>query len=143
MSKPLAHRKYRQQVMHVFLPLLLVALKENQKGHRGASLGDAPIKKEGQATNMRPLSSSPKPHMAMGHNPVPPVNIPIPTTGSKMGGEFTYQPKWNPIGFDPQHEPFAFLVALDPPAKSSTSGGVGGKHTFISTKKSKSKDPTQ
>ena len=36
-------------------------------------------------------------HMAMGQNPVPPVNIPIPTTiGSKMGGEFTYQPKWDP-----------------------------------------------
>ena len=26
----------------------------------------------------------------------PPVNIPIPTkTGSKMGGEFSYQPKWD------------------------------------------------
>ena len=33
----------------------------------------------------------------MGQNPVPPVNIPIPTKiGSKMGGEFTYQPKWDP-----------------------------------------------
>ena len=31
---------------------------------------------------------------------VPPVNIPIPTKiGSKLGGEFTYQPKWDPIGF--------------------------------------------
>ena len=29
--------------------------------------------------------------MAMGQNPVPPVNIPIPTkTGSKMSSEFTY-----------------------------------------------------
>ena len=29
--------------------------------------------------------------MAMGQNPVPPVNIPIPTQiGSKMGGELTY-----------------------------------------------------
>ena len=28
---------------------------------------------------------------------VPPVNLQIPTkTGSKMGGEFTYQPKWDP-----------------------------------------------
>ena len=28
---------------------------------------------------------------------VPPVNMPIPTKiGSKMGGEFTYQPKWDP-----------------------------------------------
>ena len=38
----------------------------------------------------------------MGQNPnlVPPVNIPIPTKiGSKMGGEFTYQPKWDPISF--------------------------------------------
>ena len=32
---------------------------------------------------------------------VPPVNIPLPTKiGSKMGGEFTNQPKWDPIGFD-------------------------------------------
>ena len=31
---------------------------------------------------------------------VPPVNIPIPTKiGSKLGGEFTYQAKWDPIGF--------------------------------------------
>ena len=29
-------------------------------------------------------------NLAMGQNPVPPVNIPIPTKiGSKMGGEFT------------------------------------------------------
>ena len=35
--------------------------------------------------------------MAVGQNPVPPVNIPIPSKiGSKMGGEFTYQPKWDP-----------------------------------------------
>ena len=37
----------------------------------------------------------------MGQQPVLPVNIPIPTKiGSKMGGEFTYQPKWDPIVFD-------------------------------------------
>ena len=31
-------------------------------------------------------------HLAMGHNPIPPVNIPIPIIiGPKMGGEFTYQ----------------------------------------------------
>ena len=36
-------------------------------------------------------------HIAMGQNPVPPVNIPIPTKiPTKMGGEFTYQPKWDP-----------------------------------------------
>ena len=35
----------------------------------------------------------------MGQNPVPPVNIPIPTKiGPKMGGAPT--PKWDPIGFD-------------------------------------------
>ena len=35
--------------------------------------------------------------LAMGQNPVPPVNIPIPTKiGSKMGGEFTY-PKMVPL----------------------------------------------
>ena len=32
---------------------------------------------------------------------VPPVNLPIPATiGSKMGGACTYQPKWDPMGFD-------------------------------------------
>ena len=37
--------------------------------------------------------------MAMGQNPVPPVNIPIPTIiGSKMGGAPT--PKWDPISLD-------------------------------------------
>ena len=37
----------------------------------------------------------------MGQDPVPPVNIPIPTKiGSKMGGAPT--PKWDPIGLDPQ-----------------------------------------
>ena len=42
-------------------------------------------------------------HMAMGPNPVPPANIPMPTKiGSKMVGEFTHQPKWDPIGVDPQ-----------------------------------------
>ena len=37
-------------------------------------------------------------HLAMGQNPVPPSGyIPIPTRiGSKMGGEFTHQPKWHP-----------------------------------------------
>ena len=36
--------------------------------------------------------------MVMGQKqPVPPVNIPIPTKiGSNMGGELTYQPKWDP-----------------------------------------------
>ena len=44
----------------------------------------------------------------MGQNhpkPVPPVNIQFnPTTkiGILKCGEFTYQPKWDPIGFDPQ-----------------------------------------
>ena len=41
--------------------------------------------------------------MATGQKPVPPVNIPIPTKiGPKIGGEFTYQPKWDPIGCDPR-----------------------------------------
>ena len=43
-------------------------------------------------------------HMAMGQNPVPPVNIPIPTEipeiPTKMGGAPT--PKWDPIGVDPR-----------------------------------------
>ena len=40
--------------------------------------------------------------VAMGQKPVPPVNIPIPTKiGSKMGGEFTENPKMeSQNGFD-------------------------------------------
>ena len=38
-----------------------------------------------------------KKNKAMGQKPVPPLNIPILTKiGSKLGGEFTYQPKWDP-----------------------------------------------
>ena len=48
----------------------------------------------------------------MGQNSVPPVHVPIPTKiGSKMGGEFTYQPKWDPISGDPQ-SPFWKHVAV-------------------------------
>ena len=50
-----------------------------------------------------PLSKDSRPYtsfsinVAMGQNPVPPVNIPIPTKiCSKMGGEFTYPRKWDP-----------------------------------------------
>ena len=46
-------------------------------------------------------SSISRPQMAMGQNPVPPANIPIPTKiGSKMGGAPT--PNWDPIGFGPR-----------------------------------------
>ena len=48
------------------------------------------------------------PDLAMGQNPVTPVNIPILTKiGSKMGGEFTYPQNGIPLvlSFDPQ--PFA------------------------------------
>ena len=41
--------------------------------------------------------------MAMGQNPNrTPSEHPNPTTriGSKTGGEFTHQPKWDPMGFD-------------------------------------------
>ena len=39
---------------------------------------------------------------AMGQNPVPPVNIPMPTKiGSKMGGA-PKPPKWDPIGVEPR-----------------------------------------
>ena len=42
-------------------------------------------------------------HLAMGQNPVPPVNIPIPTKiGSKMGGEFTY-PRMVPLVLTHSH----------------------------------------
>ena len=46
-----------------------------------------------------------KPSTLVGQNPDDPVSIRFnPTTqiGSKMGDEFTYQPKWDPIGFGPQ-----------------------------------------
>ena len=57
--------------------------------------------------------------MAMGQNPVPPVNIPIPTKiGSKMGGQN------GTVGFDPQpngmvhgtneHRRFAQLFDCEP-----------------------------
>ena len=45
------------------------------------------------------------PAMAMGQKPHrTPSDHPNPTAkiGPKMGGEFTNQPKWDPIGFDPQ-----------------------------------------
>ena len=49
--------------------------------------------------------------MAMGQNPVPPVNIPIPTkTGPKMGG--APSPKWDPIGFEPW--PHVSFFSRDP-----------------------------
>ena len=36
-------------------------------------------------------------YLDMGQSPVLPVNIPIPTKiGSKIGGEFTNPPKWDP-----------------------------------------------
>ena len=58
--------------------------------------------------------------VAMGQNPNrTPVNI-IPTKiGSKMGGEFTYQPKWDPIGFD-NHSlpPDLFRVARERAART-------------------------
>ena len=42
------------------------------------------------------VSPLPNTHLAMGQNPVPPKNIPIPTkTGSKLG-EFTNPPNWDP-----------------------------------------------
>ena len=47
-------------------------------------------------------------HGSTSKKPVPPLNIRFnPTTkiGSKMGGEFTFQPKWDPIGCDPQNDP--------------------------------------
>ena len=41
-----------------------------------------------------------------------PSEHPNPTTktGSKMGGEFTYQPKWDTIGFDPQ--PYIYIYCI-------------------------------
>ena len=67
---------------------------------------------------------------AMGQNPNrPPMTIPIPTkTGSTMGGEFTYQPTWDPktVLTQQPEEPFtASLLAprYDPCARSK------GAHT--------------
>ena len=63
--------------------------------------------------------------MATAQNPVFAVNIPIPTRiGSKMGGEVTYQPKWDPIGFDPQ--PYHFVA---PSFVNSRSEALAGSST--------------
>ena len=44
--------------------------------------------------------------VAMGENPVPPVNIILTKIGSKMGRKFTYPPKWDPIDFE-QTRPYS------------------------------------
>ena len=63
------------------------------------SSGVAPVGCPGG--NLEMQDSRPFKHMAMGQNPVPPVNIPIPTKiGSKLGG--AYLPQNGTIGFDPQ-----------------------------------------
>ena len=56
---------------------------------------------EGSVKGVPPSPS----HMAMGQNPVPPVNIPIRIKiGPKMGGEFTYPKMGSQNGFDqPQY----------------------------------------
>lgn len=56
-------------------------------------------------------------HVAMGQNPPPPVNIPIQPTkiGPKMGGEFNYQPEWDPLERPNDHiwqTPNQWLVSL-------------------------------
>ena len=59
------------------------------------------------------------PHLAMGQEPVPPVNIPIPTKiDSKMGGN-SPTPTWDPIGFDNHTHLFRF------PTGASASGPDG------------------
>ena len=74
--------------------------------------------------------------MAMGPNPVPPVNISTPTKiGSKMGGEFTY-PKWDPIGFDNHSHVISrqesgqtystYSRRMKPPLTPSAKAGSGG-----------------
>ena len=61
-------------------------------------------------------------HMAMGQNPVPPVNIPFPTKiGSKMGGA---APKWDTIDFDPQ--PYWPKTSPDAGNASTALTGVAG-----------------
>ena len=42
-------------------------------------------------------------HVAMGQNPAPPVNIPIPTKLTKMGGEFTYPQNGTKTGLTHSH----------------------------------------
>ena len=43
----------------------------------------------------------------------------------------------------PLEDPDQYLVAVDPPAKSESFFGGIVENTFLSTKKLKSKDPTQ
>ena len=54
-----------------------------------------------------------------------PSEHPNPTTniGSKMGREFTYQPKWDPIGFDPQPS-WRVRWPRSEPSASSARGSV-------------------
>ena len=51
------------------------------------------------SSDVEPLQK-PENHMAMGQNPAPPVNIPIPTRLKWVVNSSS--PKWDPIGFDPQ-----------------------------------------
>ena len=59
--------------------------------------------------------------LAMGQNPNrPPVNIqfnPTSKIGSKMGGEFTYQPKRDPIEFDNHSQ--LLLYPVSPPLRAN------------------------
>ena len=55
--------------------------------------------------------------------------------GSEMGSEFTYQPKWDPIGFDPQ----PYVSRTSPPvliwvqvlrSENQKGGGLGDSNMF-------------
>ena len=72
-------------------------LSKPERGERIKQVEQVPVGvKKTLHNNDRPLRWR-RAHLAVGQNPVPSANIPIPTQiGSKMGGEFTYQPKWYP-----------------------------------------------
>ena len=73
-------------------------------------------------------------HLAMGQNPVPPVNITIPTKiASKMGGEFTYPKMGSQNGFDNHshlsHAPSEPLAAVTGSLTRLVRGKAGGVQT--------------
>ena len=68
------------------------------QGSRDPSPGARPGRGRGEAEGaereMWPMNQNPNRTPSQHPNPTT-------RTGSNMGGEFTYQPKWDPIGFDP------------------------------------------
>ena len=70
--------------------------KTMQQPLKETGIGKAPYRQQSEERTTEHHQG----HLAMGQNPVPPVNIPIPT---KIGFNISGAPipKWDPIGFEP------------------------------------------